>query len=134
MIDPKYKIPENTVSFQPMPQSYYFCLYRQLTSSILYRSMIHHRRSAEVVADRTSPIGPDLFDRQQRAKLGGFNAPGCALQENYHQASEDIPIGSRYCFGTSFQGKLLTSSTYTDSIPYLHNFFRTHRLLWELHR
>ena len=54
MIDSAYKVPDNTVSLQPMPQSYYFRFYRQLTSSILHRLMIHHRQSAEVVGRSNS--------------------------------------------------------------------------------
>jgi len=35
MIDPKYKVPENTVSLQTMPQFlFYFHSYQQLTSSV----------------------------------------------------------------------------------------------------
>ena len=54
MIDSTYKVPENTVSLQPMPQSYYFRSYRQHTSSILYRSTIHHRHLAEVASRSNS--------------------------------------------------------------------------------
>ena len=48
MIDPKYKIPENTVSFQPMLQSSYitFIFIGNLLPLSLIRSMIHHRQSA----------------------------------------------------------------------------------------
>jgi len=54
MIDSTYQVPQNTVSLQPMPQSYYFHFYQQLTSSILHRSMIHHRQSAEVASQSNS--------------------------------------------------------------------------------
>jgi len=55
MIDSKYKVPENTVSLQPMPQFfYYFHSYRQLTSSVLHRSTIHHRQSAGVASRLSS--------------------------------------------------------------------------------
>jgi len=49
MIDPKYKIPENTVSFQPMLQFPYitFIFIGNLLPLSLIRSMIHHRQSAE---------------------------------------------------------------------------------------
>jgi len=49
MIDPKYKIPENTVSFQPTFQSSYiaFIFIGNLLSLFLIRSMIHHRQLAE---------------------------------------------------------------------------------------
>ena len=49
MIDPKYKFPENTVSFQPIFQSSYitFIFIGNLLSFSLIRSMIHHRQSAE---------------------------------------------------------------------------------------
>jgi len=54
MIDSAYKVPKNAVSFQPMLQSYYFYFYRQLTSSILPRSMAHHRQLAEAVSRSSS--------------------------------------------------------------------------------
>jgi len=48
MIDPKYKIPENTVSFQPMLQSSYitFIFIGNSLPLSLIMSMIHHRQSA----------------------------------------------------------------------------------------
>jgi len=50
MIDPKYKNPENTVTFQPMLQSSYitFILIGNLLSLFSIRSMIHHQQSVEV--------------------------------------------------------------------------------------
>jgi len=54
MIDSTYKVPENIVSLQPMPQSYYFRSYQQLTSSVLHRSTILHRQSAEVASRSNS--------------------------------------------------------------------------------
>jgi len=77
-----------------------------------------------VQVDETPSIRPDLFDRQQCSELGGFNAPGCAFQKNHHQESENIPASSCHCFGTSFQGKSLNSSTYTDSILTFTQFSR----------
>jgi len=48
MIDPKYKICENTVSFQPMLQYSYttFIFIGNLLPLSLIRSMTHHRQSA----------------------------------------------------------------------------------------
>jgi len=109
MIDSTYKVPENTVSLQPMPQSYYFCCYQQLTSSVLYRSIYSTVGQQKRQADRTPPIGPDLFDRQQCTKLSGSNAPGCAFQENHHQAGQDVSIGRCCCFGACFQGRKFLS-------------------------
>jgi len=72
MIDSTYKVPENNVCLQPMPQSYYFCSYQQLTSSILYRSTIHHRTSVSRSAKPIEllPSGP--------ISLIGNNAPSLA--------------------------------------------------------
>ena len=49
MIDPKYKIPENIVSFQSILQSSYitFIFIGNLFPLSLIRSMIHHRQSVE---------------------------------------------------------------------------------------
>jgi len=56
MNDSAYKVPENAVSCQPMLQFYCFYSYRQLTSAILHRLMIHHRQSAEVVSRSNSSL------------------------------------------------------------------------------
>jgi hypothetical protein len=85
--------------------------------------MIRHHRLARAAGRSNSSHRPDLFDRQQRSEPGSFNAPGCAFQENYYEASKDIPIDSCYCFGTSSQCKFMTSPTFTDSILILTQFF-----------
>jgi len=135
IIDPKYKVPDNTVRIliDVSIPSFPFSIGNLLSS--FYSGRWYAIISQQMwQADRTPSIGPDLFDRQQRSNLGHFNAPGCASQENHHQADENIPVGSCHYFVTSLQGKFSNSSTYTDSILILTQFFRTHQLAWELHR
>jgi len=62
------------------------------------------------------PSGPISLIDNTAASLAALMHRGVVFQENHHQASENIPVGSCHCFGTSFQGKSLNSSTYTDSI------------------
>jgi len=72
MIDPKYKIPENTVSFQPMLQSSYttFIFIGNLLPLTLIRLMIHHQQSAGAEGRELLPSGP--------ISLIGNNVPSLA--------------------------------------------------------
>ena len=136
MIDPKYKVPDNTVStlnqcFNPftftLPSVTYFlcCMQVDDTPPLASRS----GRPIELL-----PSGPISLIGNNAKNLGCYNASGCESQESHHQTNENIPIGGCHYFGISLQGKFSGPSTYTDSILILTQFFRIHRLVWELHR
>jgi len=56
MIDPKYKVPENIVSLQPIPQfyCYFYPYYQQVTFSFLNKLTTHHQQSAGVESRSSS--------------------------------------------------------------------------------
>jgi len=84
MIDPKYKVPENTVSLNRCLNSITFILVGNLLPLFYTGRQYTIDSQQEWKADRTPSIGPDLSDRQQCTKLGGPNAPERALQEDHH--------------------------------------------------